>query len=355
MHSPIRYIKPLDGIRATAALMVIIFHFFQNVSFTDPIGNVIQKLSLWGQTGVSLFFVLSGFLITRILLHAKEGNHYFKNFFIRRSLRIFPLYFLYLCIFYFVLPIFKAGYQSDFSQQWYYWFYLQDFSRTFGWGGYGPVHFWSLAVEEHFYLFWPLIVYYLPNKHFVKVIISLMLIAPICRFFLTLNGYETFFFTFARMDELALGALLAHWEMNNQLKTYHRRYFFLGTVSIGLLAALLWVKFSGAQNFWMQVIKYDFISLIYFCLIGWMILLDENHWLSRFFSNRIFVFLGSISYGLYVYQGITLPLTWNLVPSHYPLIIHFSFTMISTVLISYLSFKFIEKPITALKSKFQYS
>jgi len=355
MQSSIRYVKPLDGIRATAALMVIVFHFFQNISLTDPIGNVIQKLSLWGQTGVSLFFVLSGFLITRILLHAKEGKHYFKNFFIRRSLRIFPLYFLYLVIFYFVLPVFKAGYQSNFSQQWYYWFYLQDFSRTFGWGGYGPVHFWSLAVEEHFYLFWPLIVFYTPNKHLVKVIIALLLIAPICRFLLTSNGYQTFFFTFARMDELALGALLAHWECNGQLKSNQRRYFLTGIVGIGIIAALLWTQFSGAQNFWMQVIKYDIIAFIYFCVIGYMILLQENHMISRIFSHRIFVFLGSISYGLYVYQAITLTLTWSFVPAHYPLIVHFLFTLVTTILISYISYKIFEKPIMALKNKFQYS
>ena len=90
-------------------------------------------------------------------------------------------------------------------------------------------------------------------------------------------------------------------------------------------------------------------------LIGYFILLDDFHWLSRFFSNPIFVFLGSISYGLYVYHGITLPLTWRVIPSSYPISIQMLFSFFSTILIAYISYKFMEKPIMLLKNKFQYS
>ena len=355
MQGELRYVKPLDGIIATAALMVMTFHFFQSFIFKDSFSIALQKLSLWGQTGVSLFFVLSGFLITRILLHAKSNQHYFKNFFVRRSLRIFPLYFFYLGLFYFLLPLLNAGYKSSFSEQWHYWFYLQDFSRTFNWGGYGPVHFWSLAVEEHFYLFWPVVVYFVSNRHLPKIILSLLIIAPACRFLLTYNGYETFFFTFARMDELALGALLAHWEFHQKISIVHRKFFLWGILFVGFITSVLWTQFSGAQNFWMQVIKYDLIALVYFCVIGYFILLDDFHWLSRFFSNPIFVFLGSISYGLYVYHGITLPLTWRVIPSSYPISIQMLFSFSSTILIAYISYRFMEKPIMLLKNKFQYS
>ncbi len=103
MSSP-KYIKSLDGIRAIAALLVLIFHYSQYVIFSSDWGKLFQKIGYLGQTGVSLFFVLSGFLITRILFDQIQSPHYWKNFIIRRSLRIFPLYFLYLTCEYFIVP-----------------------------------------------------------------------------------------------------------------------------------------------------------------------------------------------------------------------------------------------------------
>lgn len=101
----ITHIHTLDGLRGIAALMVMFFHFnWQSFNF-----SLINKVAVFGQTGVDLFFVLSGFLITRILIFTKENhsNNFFYNFYIRRSLRIFPLYYGFLILVYFVLPLFK--------------------------------------------------------------------------------------------------------------------------------------------------------------------------------------------------------------------------------------------------------
>ncbi len=147
------YYKNLDGIRAIAALMVMFFHFFASIKINTPTLSVLLKLSIFGQTGVTLFFVLSGFLITRILISTKHNTDYFKNFYLRRTLRIFPLYYLFLLIYYYIYPlIFNTGF-TPIKDQLYFYAYIQNFAETFHWTANGPNHFWSLAVEEHFYLF----------------------------------------------------------------------------------------------------------------------------------------------------------------------------------------------------------
>ena len=113
----LKHFKELDGVRAIAALMVMFFHFFQNLDTQNVILISVKKYAIFGQTGVSLFFVLSGFLITRILLNTKHSESYFKNFYIRRALRIFPLYYLFLIIFYFLIPFFENSAIISFNQQ----------------------------------------------------------------------------------------------------------------------------------------------------------------------------------------------------------------------------------------------
>ncbi len=124
----------------------------------------------------------------------------------RRAFRIFPLYYLFLIIYFYVVPIITNTQQIPFSKHFYFWIYLQNFAFTFNWPIDGPNHYWSLAVEEHFYLFWPIIVFYLKIKDIIKVIFVLIIVALFTRFLLLKFGYGVFYFTFSRMDELVIGA-----------------------------------------------------------------------------------------------------------------------------------------------------
>jgi peptidoglycan/LPS O-acetylase OafA/YrhL len=159
------YYKSLDGLRGIAALMVVIFHFYSYPGgfYSEP--SIFKKITEIGQHGVSLFFVLSGFVITRILIHTKNDGEFFSNFFTRRILRIAPLYYAFLIVWFFVLPILLNIPQAEFSDQLPFYLYLQNIYSTFRMPIAGPPHFWSLAVEEHFYLIWPVVVYYVPLKH----------------------------------------------------------------------------------------------------------------------------------------------------------------------------------------------
>src|SRR5262245_16358318 len=143
----------LDGLRGIAILLVILYHNFGFIPFLN-----------YGWLGVDLFFVLSGFLITEILLKTRTTTNYFKNFYTRRVLRIFPLYYLCLILVIVIFPLIK-NFPYDLSfyreNQVWFWFYLQNWMLIFKqWNDSAILlnHFWSLAVEEQFYIVWPLLV-----------------------------------------------------------------------------------------------------------------------------------------------------------------------------------------------------
>ena len=154
------HIPALDGVRGLAVLMVMTFHFFQRDDWRHiPIGRALTSISHIGQTGVDLFFVLSGFLITGILLDAKGSPHYFRTFYVRRVLRIFPLQYVALAFFFFVLPLIANVPWVPFGDQLWGWLYAINLHTTFSsTEARLPGHFWSLAVEEHFYFIWPAVV-----------------------------------------------------------------------------------------------------------------------------------------------------------------------------------------------------
>src|SRR5262245_10664845 len=160
------HIPALDGIRGIAILLVLLFHFGQYghglpypAVFVDKLFHRICQI---GWVGVDLFFVLSGFLITGILYDSKGRNHYFRNFYVRRCLRILPLYYFSLILFLIVLPkLFPlhTGFRSLRQDSFWYWTYLSNVRVAYrGWDSFGVLdHFWSLAVEEQFYLLWPIV------------------------------------------------------------------------------------------------------------------------------------------------------------------------------------------------------
>jgi peptidoglycan/LPS O-acetylase OafA/YrhL len=166
-----KHCPELDGLRGIAILLVTLYRCTKEIDPSLSTGFAwIRRVNEFGERGVDLFFVLSGFLITGILLKTKSRPHYFRNFIVRRALRIFPLYYLSLAIFLFVIPsvIATQSFELPRSNQFYLWTYTSNvyMSWTNAWS-FGPLdHFWSLAVEEHFYLIWPAVVFFLSPKDF---------------------------------------------------------------------------------------------------------------------------------------------------------------------------------------------
>jgi peptidoglycan/LPS O-acetylase OafA/YrhL len=219
------HVLALDGLRGVAILAVMLFHQITATGGYGADAWITRKIiglavNLW--TGVDLFFVLSGFLITGILRRAREQPSYFKNFYMRRALRIFPLYYAALVVIFVLLPrlpeLQTPAVQRVFDAQGWLWGYSEDlailvhnedfFDPDPLWVG----HFWSLAVEEHFYLVWPLVVYLCRRRTLIGVSLALIVATPLARgVMLALHGDMAMIYTqtFSRTDQLAMGGLVA--------------------------------------------------------------------------------------------------------------------------------------------------
>ena len=204
----------LDGMRGIAIISVLLFHYGYFATSTDPVqgaASVLFSLFDLGWLGVDLFFVLSGFLITGILLKSKNQRHYFKSFYARRALRIFPPYYALLTLALVVLPMLGhpmlLGWAS--AHQAWLWFYGTNLPPHAQWFDLG--HLWTLAVEEHFYFVWPFVVYWTQLTRLRQICILTIPIALLVRLLgvhTPLEGY-TMRFTLGRFDSLAIGAFAA--------------------------------------------------------------------------------------------------------------------------------------------------
>ncbi len=210
------HVPALDGIRGLAILFVIAFHARVAFSSTAEIPYLGFRLLGLGWSGVDLFFVLSGFLITGILLDSRQSPRYFRTFYLRRILRIFPLYFGYLFLILVVARFAWLAYAgSDLwksTNPWWYFTYLLNWKRDHGYNDLVLGHLWSLAIEEQFYCVWPAVVWFVPRRHLKWLCLAVASGALAARIFLGSHGYDSetiYRMTPGRMDTLAFGAFVA--------------------------------------------------------------------------------------------------------------------------------------------------
>ncbi|XVJ66894.1 MAG: acyltransferase [Lacibacter sp.] len=353
-----QHIAALDSIRGLAVLMVILFHCYP---------TYITKL---GWLGVDLFFVLSGFLITGLLLDAKGKNNYYRNFIVRRTLRIFPLYYFVLLICLIAVPLaFKSLLSPDYgyytkNQAWF-WTYMQNwlFSTTGFPHNLTLVHFWSLAVEEQFYLFWPLFVRICSSKSLLGFCFALMLLSFIFRIYI---GKETGFVspfeyvaTLSRIDALLTGAVTAICiRYKKALLEKYTFWFFMAAVIIFTTGILLAKSF-----FFLKLAPFYLAADVGFaCLLVYMLATNnETSPIKKILSHRGFIFLGKYSYGLYVYHYILYLFLKDYCIKHIQVFVHnywIAFFITGTliifisVLVSIVSYRLLELPFLKLKKYF---
>ncbi len=285
-----KHFSTLDGLRGLAVLYVFIFHFSEFESFSWK-SEVYLRFVKLGWSGVDLFFVLSGFLLSGILIDSKNSFHYYRNFYIRRSLRILPLHYSFLILTLFILPLLSAGLADIALRGQKYWapyfFFLANFvNMATGWKGNWLDPMWSLAVEEQFYFFWPKIVKSLSQSKLKFLCFAIILICPLIRLgliVLEVNPLINYVFILSRLDALAVGGLVAILYREKSKILLDRNLAVLGAL-FGAGIAVVYYTSPFARTFASMFVGYSFLAVFYGALLASLLHPDEKHLRTRVFS-----------------------------------------------------------------------
>jgi peptidoglycan/LPS O-acetylase OafA/YrhL len=295
----------LDALRALAVLAVALHHS----SLGEKLPWGLTKIP-WGTGGVHLFFVLSGFLITGILLRCRDFAHErgsrwiaIRQFYIRRFLRICPLYYLV------VLAALLANLNPAREvAPWLLTYTINVYMAKVGYFIDNFAHFWSLAVEEHFYLVWPWLVLFLPRKWLIGTAISFVCLSPVFRIYAyqNLSGVSGYILTPGNLDTLSMGSLLA---IATYQTTYPRavvdRWLVRLALPLGLILTVLFAGWSARIDWRVSIGLGDFAMALIFC---WLVAAASRGFrgvAGAVLQTRPLLYLGKISYGIYVYHELT--------------------------------------------------
>ncbi len=348
------YFSQLDTLRAIAVILVIVSHWFNHDHFFN-------RYLPNGVLGVTLFFVLSGFLITQILLKSKAGilNKTFtvftalKIFYIRRSLRIFPLYYfvLLLVLIFPLVPLVNSfPWHLLYASNIYFWKEAHFQAQL--------SHLWSLSVEEQFYIFWPAIILLIPTNKLPYLFLAGIFLAIGFRyFFYTQNDSYGRLLMPCSLDSFCIGALLAYG------CTFVPTFFQLfSKYAVGLLYAsctiFLLVTFTnviGHSKLFFETVYYTGISLLFMQFIYFAVNSVNNKYVALLLNSSLLQYLGKISYGLYVYHNF-IPYLYDVpLPNMLQSLSLYIVQLLRFVLligVASLSWYLLEKPILKIKDKF---
>ena len=353
-----KYIKQLDSFRAIAVLLVIIGHWLSPSNILNTLPN--------GVIGVDMFFVLSGFLITTILFKNRNienitNGKILKTFYARRTLRIFPIYYLTIFSLLAISEYTATNIKSDFI---YYATYTSNFNFFLNesWDGMLS-HMWSLAVEEQFYLIWPWIILFTKKKHLLYAISIFILIGIGSRFYFS-GAPLSRIVTTSCFDSFGVGALLS-WFIVYRQELLHKFYSVIKVLSLIIISCLIFGFVFLSKSYWFILPAGTINSILSLWIIAYIYVHKESgNLLFKFFLNSpILIFIGKISYGIYIYHNL-LPKFSGILREHLmestPVIKQFfslpysvvTVNFILVIAISWISFRLIESPFLRLKKYF---
>jgi peptidoglycan/LPS O-acetylase OafA/YrhL len=371
-------IPALDGIRGIAILLVLIWHYVVSSVKIEPhtlFGSTMHVLGL-GWSGVDLFFVLSGFLIGGILLDNRDASNFFKVFYIRRICRIFPLYFLWIFLFLWMSGAVQGWLPSAsiawlFSDPLPFWSYLTFTQNIVGLesNSLGPNWIaitWSLAVEEQFYLFLPLLIRFTRLNRLPYVLGSLILLAPLLRlmfFYWHPNaGLATYILMPCRADALLLGvmgAYLVRLQKIRQMLEQHSAGLYGLLIVFILGIAVLMIQDQMLVSLGRDLGGYFLLALTYTCFL--LIAVTEKQglitWITR---NSMLRHLGLLAYGVYLFHQAVAGLFHGLFRGQIPQLnvaadwLITLGALLSTIVMAFFSWTFFEKRFVAFGHSYQY-
>ncbi len=318
----LKHITELDGLRGLAIALVLVLHFV-----SGSLGPF-RRFAATGWVGVDLFFVLSGFLITRILRGALGSAGFFGNFYARRALRIWPLYYVIIAFAFIGTRLLPEGMRIGPALFPFYATFTQNLVGSKGFGPWAVAVTWSLAIEEQFYFLWPLCVRFLDSRRLVSLLVALLLIVPVGRFIgLTCGVPPTtvYMTTYFRVDTLAAGALAALLVDSPARPSVERLSLPVSVIALSLGGVLAVTVFGGDRLILQQTAIGGLLALGYaltfsILALGFSALVvhaasERPSSLKRSFRNRGLRYLGRISFGVYLIHGMTIPLAQTFVRS----------------------------------------
>lgn len=367
----LKFNPQINGLRFCAVLVVVCYHWLPTISD-------IKMSSFFGGI-VNFFFVLSSYLITRILFSAKEKGikigiqkfRIIKIFLIRRTIRIFPAYYIFLLVL-LLLPTIRNEINHNAGM---YFYYLANYHifQSPDW----PVvtsHIWTLAVEEQFYLIWPLLIIFIPYRHLLKSFIIIIIGSVVLRAIVydPAYGIRQAILTHYCVDAFAVGGLLAYKYMTSDKERIAINKYFNIVLYIGIPVGILIILTKSL--YFSFVINRLLFALISLKIIEGAIIGYKNNF-GKFLQNKVVMYLGSISYGIYLYHLLVPVLFWKLynfsyefVKVHYSVffirhekeimmvqnflvleVVRFIIYAVLVVAIATISWNFVEKPINKLK------
>lgn len=356
-----RHYPELDGLRGVAIILVLMCHSTMcGVLPQNGFEWLYLNIVVIGWIGVDLFFVLSGFLITGILIDTANSANYFKNFYIRRALRVFPLYYAALALYF--LGLYLYGYQPE-ARDFSYLGYIQNF---FGAVKTLPAFvldpFWSLAVEEQFYLLWPSI-FLLAYRagHLKEVFIATLLFSLATRFALTYFFNDSGFvykLTSSHIDFLIAGGALAHFFTKAR---DIKKYAGLAQLAVGAattIILIIFIKYGNFKGDLPEILRFGMLPLLIF-LTGILYLslaAEENSWFRKALKLNFLRSTGKISYGIYIFHfpiNVAVHKTEIFAPYGYipAQILTFLTVFLLSFLIAFVSYNCFEKHFLKLKDR----
>ena len=360
------YLPELDILRFFAFFAVLIHHCFSSdlTSYQGklaPFANFIVGIVVSGGFGVDLFFALSSYLITELLIREEEkkGKINAPAFYMRRALRIFPLYYTFVLLSIFVFPyFFSKSAPLDLTYSIGFLFFVGNWvCSIYGFPKSFADPLWSVSIEEQFYITFPFLIMFLGVKRLKLLVVIFIVLAIISRIMLAVNGagyVAVWCNSFARLDPIAGGILLALLLRSGHLKPIRNFFlrFLVGTFSVGLIIfSAMSFNFFGYQS----IFSYSIVALGSTLLI-WSVI-NPNKLKSKYYEPLIY--LGRISYGLYVVHMLSLTLADYVidyigVSSSLWVIWRLLMSTIISIIIASISYSLIKKPFLKLKKRFTF-
>jgi peptidoglycan/LPS O-acetylase OafA/YrhL len=376
------HIAALDGVRGVAVVMVLVFHFYFSGNAigllcqdANWLARLLGKFFSLGALGVDLFFVLSGFLITGILLDAKGGPHFFRNFYARRFLRIFPLYYGMLFAVLVALPVLTnlgMAFTGDLHErQAWLWYYAVNLppASSMAWHSQHVdlSHLWSLALEEQFYLLWPLVVYVLPRKAMLNACMACVILAMAARGWMVCHGFQEWavaVFPLCRIDSLALGGAIAILARGDRGLDPVKKWMPQVLVLAAILTAALVFRPGRLAIHGLEITAGALVHALFFASALVLVLTAPRAYLSRMLTLSPLRTLGRYSYGMYVLHYLFAPYYARWFPAELLMqwtgsrpagwLLQMALLLVATFAAAYLSWHLYEKQFLKLKRFFEY-